>query len=456
MEQCCRYPRWTAAVTAALMLLTSCGEEPTAVPAGRPELAKAPAGVTVTAATPDIGIQGTTLDVQVTGTGFDRGSRVDFAREGLVDPKLHVNSTTYRSASELVTNVTIAADAVPARYDVAVTTSGGKKGIGTERFAVAVPYEPLDNSGALSSGVTSVSATGWMSGTLDFNDACPPYLQPVVWSPSGTLMRLPLTPGTCAGKPRAVNRDGVVVGSAYTTPSDHVSVRWSPQGAGYVALALPILANGYAGTARAITSAGAIGANDDVAVWTEAGGWQVSQPPPGFPHCGGTMLNEAGQLAATCMDSSLNNHVFVWPSAAGVPVELPMPPGTATVVPNGFSGTGAVVGWIRTTSSNAALPVRWVPSGGTWIPELLPHLGQGGVAWGVNAAGFVVGSVANQNGTARPAYWTPARTLRLLGTTSRGEGAAYGISEGTSGLVIGGNVRTGRSVTDFFAARWRP
>ena len=42
------------------------------------------------------------------------------------------------------------------------------------------------------------------------------------------------------------------------------------------------------------------------------------------------------------------------------------------------------------------------------------------------------------------AFWTPAGTLRLLGTTSRGEGVAYGISEGTSGFVIGGNVRTGR------------
>ena len=212
-------------------------EGPTSVPVGRPEAAKAPAGVTVTAATPDVGIQGTTLDVVVSGSGFDRGSRVDFARDGVVDPKLHINSTTYHTTGELVANVTIAADAVAARYDVAVTTATGKKGIGTERFAVAVPYEALAMSTALASGVTSVSATGWISGALDFDpDPCPPYMQPVVWTPAGVLMQLPLPAGRCAGKPRGVNRNGVVVGTAYATTSDGVSVRWTPEGSGYVAL----------------------------------------------------------------------------------------------------------------------------------------------------------------------------------------------------------------------------
>ena len=453
----CHLPNgWIAIGFSTLWLLTSCGEGPTEVSGRRPQAAKAPAGVTVTAATPDIGIQGTTLDVQVTGSGFDRGSRVDFTRDGVIDSKLHVNTTTYRTTGELVANVSIAADAVATRYDVAVTTSTGKKGIGTERFAVAVPYERLSMSTALSSGVTSVSANGWMSGALDFNDPCPPYMQPVVWSPSGTLIRLPLPNGRCAGKPRGVNRNGVVVGTAYTTSSDRVSVRWTPEGSGYVALQLPSLAGGNEAGARAVATDGTISATEDPAVWTEAGGWQVSQVPAGYLTCGATMLNDAGQLAATCMNASLANHIFVWASSAAAPVEVALPAGTTAGIANGFSATRTVVGYVRTTSSSQALPVRWLPTGGGWTAELLPHLGQGGVAWGVNGAGFVVGSVANKDGTGRPVYWTPAGTLRLLGTTSRGEGVAYGISDGTSGFVIGGNVRTGRSVTDFFAARWRP
>ena len=80
--------------------------------------------------------QDTTLDVHVLGSNYDQGSRVDFARGGVVDPKLQVNSTTFRSSTELVANVTVAPDAATVSYDIVVTKSTGKKGIGTERFAV--------------------------------------------------------------------------------------------------------------------------------------------------------------------------------------------------------------------------------------------------------------------------------------------------------------------------------
>lgn len=93
-------------------------------------------GVEVTAATPNASTRDTTLDVAIAGSGFDNGSSVDFALAGVVEPKLHVNRTTYRSSSQLVANVTVAANADLAKYDVAVTTSGGKKGIGSELFAV--------------------------------------------------------------------------------------------------------------------------------------------------------------------------------------------------------------------------------------------------------------------------------------------------------------------------------
>ena len=67
---------------------------------------------------------------------FDRGSAVTFLRDGVVEPKLRVNSTKYQKATAVVANVTIAGDAPPDAYDVMVTTASGKKGIGTERFTV--------------------------------------------------------------------------------------------------------------------------------------------------------------------------------------------------------------------------------------------------------------------------------------------------------------------------------
>jgi hypothetical protein len=53
-------------------------------------------------------------------------------------------------------------------------------------------------------------------------------------------------------------------------------------------------------------------------------------------------------------------------------------------------------------------------------------------------------------------YWTPGGSIRLLGTTSWGEGTAVAVSEGATGFVIGGRVVTGKSITDFFAVQWRP
>jgi len=103
-----------------------------------PAFARASTGPTVTATTPDTAVQDTTLDVQVSGSGFDAGSQAEWLLAGSADPRVHTNSTRYVSRSSLVANVTIAKDAVPASYDVAVTTSNGKKGIGTELFVIQV------------------------------------------------------------------------------------------------------------------------------------------------------------------------------------------------------------------------------------------------------------------------------------------------------------------------------
>jgi hypothetical protein len=96
-------------------------------------------GVTVTGAIPSDGLQATTLDVTVNGSGFDKGSSATFPLNGVVDPRVNVNSTRYINSTQLVANVTIAPDAPSVKYDVAVTTASGKKGIGTELFTVDHP-----------------------------------------------------------------------------------------------------------------------------------------------------------------------------------------------------------------------------------------------------------------------------------------------------------------------------
>jgi hypothetical protein len=125
--------RW---IPVALVAVLACGE-PQGTPT-EPAFARAPVAPTVTATTPDTAVQDTTLDVTVSGTGFDNGSSAEWLLAGTADPRVHTNSTRYVSAKSLVANITIAKDAVPALYSVAVTTSGGKKGIGTELFVIQV------------------------------------------------------------------------------------------------------------------------------------------------------------------------------------------------------------------------------------------------------------------------------------------------------------------------------
>jgi hypothetical protein len=79
------------------------------------------------------------VDVTINGSGFDLGATATFPLNGVVDPRVHVNSTLFVKSTQLVANVTIAPDAPTVKYDVAVLTATGKKGIGSELFTVNVP-----------------------------------------------------------------------------------------------------------------------------------------------------------------------------------------------------------------------------------------------------------------------------------------------------------------------------
>lgn len=123
------------AVLLACVALEACRQDvPTS--ADRRAIVTAADEVTVSATDPSSAPQDTTLDVAVFGSGFDRGSRADFALDGVPSDKVRTNSTKFANPKKLIANITIAADAVPDRYDVIVTTSQGKRGIGIELFEV--------------------------------------------------------------------------------------------------------------------------------------------------------------------------------------------------------------------------------------------------------------------------------------------------------------------------------
>jgi hypothetical protein len=100
------------------------------------QLAKAPKDVEVTATDPDWAPQDTLLDVRVLGDNFDRGSVAEFQLGGVPAEKVKVKNTRFVSRTELVAEVEVQLDAPTELYDVEVTTSRGKKGIGTDLFRV--------------------------------------------------------------------------------------------------------------------------------------------------------------------------------------------------------------------------------------------------------------------------------------------------------------------------------
>ncbi len=125
------------AMLVAQLTLVSCSDRAPTLPSI--SAAKAAGGdPTVTATDPPGAPQDTTLDVHVFGTNFDRGSRADLALGGVVGPKVKTNSTRFVNSTELIANITISPTADTGKYDVIVTTSRGKKGIGTELFAIDV------------------------------------------------------------------------------------------------------------------------------------------------------------------------------------------------------------------------------------------------------------------------------------------------------------------------------
>lgn len=94
--------------------------------------------VKVTAATPSSTEQGTvSLDVIVSGSGFDSTSSAQFFVAGTTNPGgITVKKTTFRNSREVVATIDVADLAVISSFDIQVTLSSGRKGKGTTLFAV--------------------------------------------------------------------------------------------------------------------------------------------------------------------------------------------------------------------------------------------------------------------------------------------------------------------------------
>jgi TolB protein len=124
-----------AMLLAPLGLLGGCSGStpsgPDAVPAAGGE--RAPV---VASTEPSLVPPNATLDLRVFGSGFDDGSRVDVVTGGEPSPKVRTDSTRFVSEGEVVATITTAPDIPFGGYDIVLTDSKGKQGIGTELIDV--------------------------------------------------------------------------------------------------------------------------------------------------------------------------------------------------------------------------------------------------------------------------------------------------------------------------------
>ena len=406
---------------------------------------------TVASADPAGAPQGAILDVHVFGSNYDQGSRVEFARAGVVEPKLQVNSTTFRSSTELVANVTVAPDAATVSYDIVVTKSTGKKGIGTEKFAVLVPFELLSTPSG-GSKVTSVSANGLLSGWI--RGTCAFDAEPVLWDQLGRLTALPALPGTCGGMARHVNSAGVAVGSAWIGSSLAADVRWVPSGGSYQVEELPRLPGGSRAGPWGVNDAGwVVGVNVASVLSPGATSWQLLQRPIGATSCFGRAINNVVAVTGTCTMAGKVRGAY-WASPTASPVLLPLPSGATEAYAHAINDAGVIVGWTFVSTGRNQLVIRatrWISSGGSWTTEILPDLGKGGSALGVNGAGQIAGSVKGTNGFELPALWEASGALRRLDSDDN-VGDATGLADPAAGSVVAGEI----NASDWHAVRWRP
>ena len=298
------------AVTALLAVFACTDADPVAPPEVEVQLAKGGGrdGPKVEAADPSSAPQDITLDVRVIGSGFDEGSTVEFLLDGKSSPKILTNSSTFIDGNHVRANITIAADADVALYDIKVTSSRGKKGIGTEIFGVEKkggqtgPVYEMSMFGNADASIGDISDTvvvgsvfgepalfdldgvvintlpvpanvtgtwGWKisdgglfaTGNYDAgSNFSPSGRRGLVWDlRSGAPVVTEVEP--MAGRPGiilyGINDAGVTAGQAFTSHGDVMPAVWEPDGQPRSGQPLPLLDGSYTkGDALDVNNAG--------------------------------------------------------------------------------------------------------------------------------------------------------------------------------------------------------
>jgi hypothetical protein len=343
-----------------------------------PRFAKGANGPTVSSLQPAASKRDTTLDVQVIGSGFSAGSRVDFLLGGSVDSKIRTNSTRYVSSTALVANITIAADAAIDYRDVAVTTLAGKKGIGTESFVVLNGGE-LTVTGLTEISIRDINSSGIAVGFgKQTTSGC--TNRGFVWSQSTGAMLLPMPTGYCASIGDAISEGSVIIGPIARKSSPYELARWTPNGSGswnVEVIGRPVTGATWL-TTHGVNDTGSISSswrNADATLdswyWNQQTGWLRLARPAGSTFCELEKMNDRDEMVGYCHTPSTPGTYWAGPYAPAT--LLPSPQGGLAGDAFVINASGAIRGVGTIGGVNHTL--RWIPDGsGGWTVEDLGTL----------------------------------------------------------------------------------
>jgi probable HAF family extracellular repeat protein len=388
-----------------LLAFSACSENaPTSAPLAPGQVLAARgggSGPTVKSTSPDTATVDSTLDVHVFGSGFDVGTRAQWALNGAPSAKVMTNSTQFVSSTELVANITIAKDATVSSYDVMVTTSSGKGGIGTECFVITAKTTDLGTLGGTQSEALGVNnftqVVGWSYVASGAEHA-------FLWTRASGMKDL----GTLGGvysHAYAINDNGQVVGSSTTAAGEKHAFLWTATDGmrdlgtlgGTLSEALAISQNGAIVGGSFLTGGG----SEYAFYWSDG-----IMENLGFWGSRGLAVNNAMQVVGTTGVYSPARSVL-WTKSGGVwtseVLDGPNPQGGSYAY--GINDYGQVVGGFITTSSQRGT-YTWTKAGGYRVLPLLIN-GKGAWPYAINNAGRIGGFATNSSGFWHPTVWDP-------------------------------------------------
>ena len=412
---------------------------------------------TVTSVAPDSSAPGVTIDVTVNGSGFDRGSVVTLERGGVPVATIATNSTRFVTQKKLVANITIAATADTGNYDVSVTTTSGRKGVGIELFTVAYVVDELGMLGGTWSRAYAVNDRGEVVGQSCTQDC---LASAFYWTEAGGLEDLGTLPGYTRSAALTINSRGHAFGMVECWMSDaacggeykHQLVRWEKAGGTWTVTPLEGCTSFFNDVRVHINNndqcVGMSADRSQLLFQTVAGGKVVSSVPLPDLDAAGSVASAVSDAAMVAGSASGARHTVpvIWyrgSTGAWTILPLAMPAGHSfgraldITEPDG-AGRVRVSGYSAGAGTNGYNAVKWTLDrdvAGIWrviSTQALAFLKGTSDSWGraLNNSGVVVGHSGQQ-----AVLWPTSGGIEALPTPNRASSRAMDINN--QGWIVG-------------------